>query len=819
MRTTAILLLCMSFVVSQTCLAGQITDFGRLEGRVLDQQTGSPIKGAVVALEWGTPSSEAPAKTGTCDEKGAYTLGVPLGLSKSSLDLGRAASTSMLGLALGILGGGKSLSKKTRVVMVDGVAATVTAEGYKPFRGHIPFARADAERFITLGKDVLLAPEADTAVSRVSQDASLYEFEVGPLPDKVWQPTGAEIPVSVTYRHWVPLCAPNSVNVTTEYVWGSDKTATTTLYDDGKHSDGEAKDAVFAGTLKLPAAKTGPADVLLCSFEVSRADGTTLSRTISLPVAGEETGLAAARKLIEGIAAGQSGSHAERCMAKAPFFRAASAARPDCPKILSSATWMLVEAGLEREAAEFFESAPAETKNDAKAHREYVRALSRLGRHEEVIKQLEGLKFGTGDDRGYFLGVAYLNKGDLTLGGKYLATFEGRSKDPEYRDGYCSWRAAGKLAQAQAAKVPTKHYTDMLIWTEKMASAPAPDTLDKMTACALDGLRAKPTGAQARDLASRCIRALALRGDADAAMRLAKDVSALSQDPCFTAEALKKAATLVQQDKPAVAAQLLNESVSINAQDAEALSRLAALLREDDPPRALALWQQAIDLGSTEVEPYLMVGADAERAGKYPEAQAVYAKGVTLNDASFDLHHGLARMLILTGKTDEALVAFRKAAARGREDRSILDEAAVEGFAGFVAPIWTKERRVSVCGYAAPMAQWDFYIAEIGSELLATATPAADGKPEQEKKLNYTGPVYQGLLGEALVQAGLPEKAIPLLEGALALAPELLDAKLALAQACGSTGNVDRARALLEEVRHACPDDENVIKALEALGE
>ncbi len=135
------------------------TSWGHIYGRVYDAKTGMPIPSAVVLGNTDNGFEEKGKSTGKTDNLGAYHIQLILGRISHNFDVGRALLSSPLGMLFG------TATNTTKRIDVSRVAVSVSAAGYKPFRGVVTARSTDAGKFRIDVEPILLVQEPDAGTS------------------------------------------------------------------------------------------------------------------------------------------------------------------------------------------------------------------------------------------------------------------------------------------------------------------------------------------------------------------------------------------------------------------------------------------------------------------------------------------------------------------------------------------------------------------------------------------------------------------------------------------------------------------------------
>jgi tetratricopeptide (TPR) repeat protein len=142
-------------------------------------------------------------------------------------------------------------------------------------------------------------------------------------------------------------------------------------------------------------------------------------------------------------------------------------------------------------------------------------------------------------------------------------------------------------------------------------------------------------------------------------------------------------------------------------------------------------------------------------------------------------------MLFQGGQNDEAMAEFQEALKLARGKGTLRNEGF--GFPGSAFYIGPKKRMLA--GFAIPEGRQDYIILDSLDTL----------KSHPDNALAHLN------LGRSLVELELPDMALPSLEKAAALMPELTEARYALALARRDLGQTEEAHALLERVLQENP--------------
>ncbi len=196
--------------------------------------------------------------------------------------------------------------------------------------------------------------------------------------------------------------------------------------------------------------------------------------------------------------------------------------------------------------------------------------------------------------------------------------------------------------------------------------------------------------------------------------------------------------------------------------------------------QAAALFHRAITAGANDERGYLGLGRAREAAGDRPAAQAAWRQGLKAADASSPaLNFELARSLVADGRADEA---------QGFLERL---ENELRRRAGQIAP---NERGQWLDRAAELRADWHFAQGEYAraAELLEgliggrTSGDARQDRDQRSARLHAR-------LAAALARLGQWDRAIGAYQKAVALAPDLSEHRLALANAYQRAGRLDDA--------------------------
>jgi len=147
---------------------------GNAKGCVLDAVTGNPISGAKITIfEPGTDVAGTYPSSLT-SEDGCYSIQVPVGIETSKIDHDKLMNSSIASL---IIGGKKSISKKTVMIYASSVAMSVEKENYKTFTGVNFTIDKIPQAFAVFLNTVNLSP--------VSADVNSYVTEIKPSDFKI----------------------------------------------------------------------------------------------------------------------------------------------------------------------------------------------------------------------------------------------------------------------------------------------------------------------------------------------------------------------------------------------------------------------------------------------------------------------------------------------------------------------------------------------------------------------------------------------------------------------------------------------------------
>jgi tetratricopeptide (TPR) repeat protein len=265
---------------------------------------------------------------------------------------------------------------------------------------------------------------------------------------------------------------------------------------------------------------------------------------------------------------------------------------------------------------------------------------------------------------------------------------------------------------------------------------------------------------------------------------------------------------------------------------------LLGALFQLDPVASEREWRQEIVASPSAFAPLFNLGFLCFNTGRFAEAEPLLRRAAAVNPKDFNTHYVLGTVLQRLERRDEALRAWRRALALRPDHVRLMKVMSVEYAAGrYFTESAELARRVVQLEPAddqgwllatkalAEAQQFDAALTlarqayakfptnpRLAFEvafLLHRQGRWADAAPPLEAAMqsdpNYEEPWY--LYGDVLLKQEQPAKAVPFFEKAIALRPEYLPARLALARAFMSLEQWEPAKQQLAAAAQARPDD------------
>lgn len=736
---------------------------GKVYVQVRAAEAGAGIPGAKVQVlddRVGKPE----LLSGVTDASGCCLVAAPVGYSSEEVDWERVGETSLAGLVVGLFGG---LNKKDCIVRFNGVAVSITADGYKPFRGFVPYQDINGKAFEAVAQPVLLEKASSPAVSRIDSASRMTEFEWLQCPDEL--PAGAAVPVKFRflYKHpAAPKLSARGTAATSIYAckWQQ-------IFDDGKHDDAVAGDGIWGGTLQVPAApKKGDSEVVLNAIiEVNAGERVVLSTVQTAPF----TFPGQSKEAVEALLAARAARGGQKLTLCARAFELA----PACTTFFREYLDVQFEQDRPDEVIAIAEKNPA-LLNDSIASAYYVAALYSKGAYARVVSHLAQAKLKPQDDwadraRQYYLGISSWKSGDeptaITLLSK-LGVQTGISE------------LDAKLPPVKVEKFEVSGTTYTFYRCDTMFSALV--LVGDLAGALIQAESASTASSPRAGLQWKTLATLYLaRRQWDRALPCLQRMP--PDDTLKMIDVFRAPAATTSEAQPAPGWRV--KDLIAYCQDQ---SRLPEPLTSSGEQRSIEELRQAISTG--------------------PE--------------KWRLHHDLALLLMKAGPHQDTGKELTLAAWHGKSLAATRDKMAggdTRMMYGTrmvdVAPVWTSEKLTVYNGYADPAAQADFYISDICSSVPGFSF--ASGLPQLENSTEDQAlqPVYAYVVGRALTDIGCARLAVPFMELALAQLPDSVEVHLAAAEMKLALGLQDEAAALQNKARSLAPDDPSIAERIASM--
>jgi len=817
---------------------GQNDSLGCIAGRVLDARSCKPVAGATVKVQLERSRPIQDARKQLCaqtDANGRYEVGTYLGFARDEVDMGRVLESSVAGLLGGVFSGG--FTKKTRTVKQGGIALEVSKDGYKPFVGFVEFQDVSAESFSAVCQSILLAPKDASGVSRLNRSDDLATIREVHIPDSVvLSARDTKVPVTATVELH-PSIAAQCVVCVEACLELAPKTQfrSASLLDNGKVGDGAAKDGVYGGTLVLNSGPQTDVNVLCVTVAVKRGYSSVATCSVRIPCSPDESGLADAEHLMRAVASQQSATEktAAQDQELLSLYRGVLTNRPASLAATLETARRLMGGSKYDDAIEVLEAAPAAVRSSRDLDTLYVRALAMAGRDEEVKACTASLKTNGEDERRYWQAAVALRTGDMATAEKLfpiLRTALGTGENRRWCIEYQLKLAAGKPDKALGC------YLDAFDLGYAGAVQQPLEVAKAAAQCALEALKSKDPGERKRgdrllllavDDWMRCDRPGVLRQLEQALAEKHPAVIPLVRELNLLAFYSLGVGSLD------VAKQAAQKSLAFNGPSPENCYVIAQVEERAQQQRALTPWLAKL-LGTVSDGDCTRLAQELEAQGHSDLAILAYQRATnTATSTKFRCALQLASALARQGYADSALEAFAAAADAGRSWTSVSDApgspattmrlpaAYTYDKSGHptvtkyeqvkVAPIYTRPSSYVCSGYAAPLAQECFYIAEFGVGRLGAST-----EPTKEQT-EYVGSAYDLVLGRALVRCGAAKVGLTFLERAGRNLPDSVEVAMALAEAHLCLGDRKAAAESVQAALKLAPKDEELAQMLSVL--
>ncbi len=243
---------------------------------------------------------------------------------------------------------------------------------------------------------------------------------------------------------------------------------------------------------------------------------------------------------------------------------------------------------------------------------------------------------------------------------------------------------------------------------------------------------------------------------------------------------------------------------------------LQKLGRRDE---ADAVFADLLERGPKNVRIRLRLASLYEEQKRYDKAETVLREVVDLDPKNAAMHYELARILLLSEKFVEAHHEFTLAASLARPASQLLARARASRDAVVKRMIKKGREHLDaneydaaeslfreVLGIDPDEARAHYWLSQVFKHRKAFSDEVA--ALERSIALSPDNPLLIPVLGQAYLDAGLPGKAVDLLEPVVEANPFAFESRLLLASAYEKRGDVDLAEAQFAWLlRHETPDD------------
>ena len=287
---------------------------------------------------------------------------------------------------------------------------------------------------------------------------------------------------------------------------------------------------------------------------------------------------------------------------------------------------------------------------------------------------------------------------------------------------------------------------------------------------------------------------------------------------------------LAQDGDDATALKLYDELIRDYPKDLQVLALKGWLLQKlDRDEEADALFAELLRRGPRNVNIRLRLGALYEKQKRYDKAEAVLRELVALRPKDGEMHFELARLLLLNERFLEAHREFSKAAALARPGSQLLAKSRASQSVVIKRMIKKGRKHLDanendqaealfrqILEIDPDEAQAHYWLSQVFKHRKAYTKEVT--ALEKSLALAPNNTLLVPLLGQAYLDAGLPGKAVTLLEPMVAKHPFAFESRLLLAAAYEKRGEPARAEAQYDWLLgHETPEDIHR-KAMERLG-
>lgn len=725
---------------------------GKVYVQVRAAEAGAGIPGAKVQVlddRVGKPE----LLSGVTDASGCCLVAAPVGYSSEEVDWERVGETSLAGLVVGLFGG---LNKKDCIVRFNGVAVSITADGYKPFRGFVPYQDINGKAFEAVAQPVLLEKASSPAVSRIDSASRMTEFEWLQCPDEL--PAGAAVPVKFRFLYKHPaatkLSARGTVDTSTFLCkWQP-------LFDDGKHDDGAPDDGIWGGLVQIPPPPKKneyPDSVLSIFIEISGHGRPVTLSSQELPF------VHSAQTRQSAIARSVAGS----CLTWDELLSHYQSAGPNVcslTKILSH---------LDRVDEVIAAWNPSSTSLTDEESATYASALYRKGLYDRVVAHVAAANVPP---------ISEKSRGSEIVLKYYAAMAE--------------WRL-GKAVEAVAG------------FSELGTRSGYPELDSRLPPMVLD---------KSKSIARwswLCILLLST-GDVEAAWSQAVIASSASSKRSSENWMDLGLEYLRRSDYARSCECFMRASAGDVVWGTQEVPLKPFVSWTWTPERwwtraeVIMFCQERLGGEAPAVTSEARVALIREDLAAKPESWRLH-HDLALLLMKAGPHQDTGKELTLAAWHGKSLAATRDKMAGG-DTRMMYGTRMVD-----VAPVWTSEKLTVYNGYADPVAQADFYISDICSSVPGFSF--ASGLPQLENSTEDQAlqPVYAYVVGRALTDIGCARLAVPFMDLALAQLPDSVEVHLAAAEMKLALGLQDEAAALQNKARSLAPDDPSIAERIASM--
>jgi tetratricopeptide (TPR) repeat protein len=229
------------------------------------------------------------------------------------------------------------------------------------------------------------------------------------------------------------------------------------------------------------------------------------------------------------------------------------------------------------------------------------------------------------------------------------------------------------------------------------------------------------------------------------------------------------------------------------------LNAAMLLMRDSEPAEALPLLEAASGQKPAEYQPRYLLAEAQRQTGALDEAVATYGKALELDAKSAEAHSGMGRALARLERLDEAAPHFRQAVSLDARYRPSLLE---------LAALYDNARRSAEAIAIYREFREDAAAQKRLNELLLESKSYAEAAARLEKAYAAAPtPANRALLADAYLANRQLEKALPLLEKAVAGEASNFDLRMRYARALRDTRQFPLAAAQFEEATRLRPNE------------